>query len=433
VLGAGAAALPLAGCRLFERGLRRLPEPQPDPSGILDLPPGYSYVVLSRTGDAMHDGGRVPPAHDGMAAFAAPGGLIVLVRNHELDRPHAAPLGWDPSAFDAASLYDAGAPGGTTTLVYDPRERRLARHFRSLAGTLRNCAGGPTPWGSWISCEESVDGEAEGAARPHGYCFEVPARTEPALAPALPLRGLGRFNHEAVAIDPRSGCVYLTEDRPDGLLYRFVPERPRELARGGRLQALRVRGAPGTDTRNQGTGGARIERGAALDVEWVDLDDIEPLEDDLRLRGVTEHGAALFARGEGIDWRRGDVYVSCTSGGPAALGQLWRYRLSPEEGRSGERTRPGRLELIWEAQDPDAMRNPDNLTAARRGELYVCEDGGLGPDRLVRADAHGATQVFARNALSDAELAGATFSPDGQVLFVNIQNPGLTLAIHGDF
>jgi secreted PhoX family phosphatase len=436
LLGAGLAALPLAGCRLAARGLRSLPQLRPDPAGIFDLPPGFTYTVLSRTGETMDDGHAVPPGHDGMAAFAGPGGSVVLVRNHELALSHAAQTGWDPARFDPAALYDPVAPGGTTTLVYDPRERRLLRHFRSLAGTARNCAGGPTPWGSWITCEESVDTEADGAARRHGYCFEVPARAEPALSPAWPLVALGRFNHEAVAVDPRSGCVYLTEDRPDGLLYRLVPSSPGELARGGRLQALCVRGTPRADTRNWSEGTPRIGRGAPQVVQWADLQDVDPAQDDLRLRGTAEAGAALFARAEGICLRGSELFVSCTSGGPDGRGQLWRYRLSPAEATANEDRQPGMLELIWEGSERETLRNPDNLTSShppRAVELYICEDGSLGPDRLVRADALGHTQVFGRNALSDSELAGATFSPDGQVLFVNIQTPGLTLAIHGPF
>jgi secreted PhoX family phosphatase len=407
----------------------------PDPARILDLPPGFSYRILSRTGETMDDGFRVPAAHDGMAAFPGPDGLTILVRNHEIKPPSRhGPFGERAELFpriDRAKVYDPAGPGpgGTTTLVYDTRERRLVRHFLSLAGTWRNCAGGPTPWGSWITCEETTErAGSKGAGRDHGYVFEVPAAAEPRLADPVPIRAMGRFNHEAVAVDPRSGAVYETEDRSDGLLYRYLPEEPGRLARGGRLQALKVKDKPGLTTRNDGKGPS-VPVGAPLEVEWVDLEDVESPGDDLRRQGFAR-GAAAFSRGEGIWYGRGAVYFACTSGGRNKKGQIWRYVPSPEEGRPGEARAPGRLELFVEPNDDTLLENGDNLTVAPWGDLVVCENAKK-EQHVVGVTPEGRFYNLARNPRGDSEFAGACFSPDGSTLFVNIQKAGLTVAIAG--
>ncbi len=225
---------------------------QPDPEGVIELPAGFTYRAFSKVGQVMDDGYKVPGLHDGMAAFPGPGGSTILVRNHELNFDHQSIGAFGPLSelfkeTDRQKLYDPGRRGrpclgGTSTVVYNTREMRLEKHFLSLAGTERNCAGGPTPWGSWITCEETVQ-KAEGRhSRNHGYNFEVPASSEVQLTSAVPLKAMGRFVHEAVAVDPNSGIVYQTEDRGDGLLYRFIPDKPGKLVAGGRLQALRVKG-----------------------------------------------------------------------------------------------------------------------------------------------------------------------------------------------
>lgn len=314
------------------------------------------------------------------------------------------------------------------TLLYDTRSQALAGHRLSLTGTLRNCAGGPTPWNTWISCEEHVQRADGYYERDHGYNFEVPASLDdPLPIHPEPLTAMGRFEHEAVCVHPASGIVYQTEDRHDSLIYRFLPNRPGELARGGRLQALALRGHPGLDARNWRR--RELEPGDALETEWIEIDRVEAPDDDLRLRGH-ERGATLFARGEGMWMGDGVVYFACTNGGRARKGQIWRYTPGPREGTGDESREPGRLELFIEADDGTLLENADNLTVAPWGDLVVCEDGS-GEDFLVGVTPEGEIYRFARNRRSSGELAGACFSPDGSTLFLNMQREGLTVAITG--
>lgn len=413
---------------------------RPDPDGLLDLPAGFEYQVLSRTGDEMSDGLLVPGGPDGMAAFAdlgaeaGGGGLTRIVRNHEL-------MPGNPSAFGAGDergakvpeqkFYDRGrgvlCPGGTTTLVYDTGSRSLKKQFLSLAGTARNCAGGPTPWGSWITCEEATFLRGGEYDQNHGYCFEVDAAADAPVDP-IPLVAMGRFNHEAVAIDAASGTVFLTEDRPDSLLYRFLPDEPGNLAAGGILQALRIRRAPMVDTRNWNEY-SHFPLNEQIEVDWVDLDNVEAPEDDLRERGFLK-GAARFARGEGMWAGDGAIWFACTSGGRKQCGQVFCYRPSPDEGQRNERRQRGTLELYLESPHPRLLDFCDNLTVAPWGDLVLCEDGA-GDNFIVGVGPKGDIYPLARNAGAPSEFAGATFSPDGKALFVNLQWPGTTVAIFG--
>lgn len=409
-----------------------------DPGGVLDLPAGFSYRIVSRTGETMSDGLLVPGAPDGMGAFPGPDGKTIVVRNHELTNstPEKGPYGPANELFGQLperDVYDRGggtAPslGGTTTFVWDTKAGRLEAQFLSLAGTYRNCAGGPTPWGTWISCEEATLYPISDAARDHGWNFEVRPSASPGRVTPLPLKAMGRFNHEAVAIDPASGCVYQTEDREDGLLYRFIPHDKQKLAAGGKLQAFRVCECKRPiDLRNWKT--RDVLPLELIGAEWVDLDDVESPQDDLRIRGAAA-GAAPFARGEGM-WRGSDgIYFACTIGGAKRKGQIFRYVPSPYEGTAREEEDPGTLELFAEPDDASKLDMGDNLTVAPWGELIVCEDGS--DEQFLRViDAQGEVSSFARNALGASELAGATFSPDGTTLFVNVMNPGMTLAITG--
>ena len=407
----------------------------PDPAGLLDLPRGFAYRIISSHGDRMDDGYVVPDRADGMGAFALDRDRTILIRNHEL-RPSntsTGPFGATPP--DGVPAFDRNAagplPGGTTRLIYNHRSGRVEAQHLSLTGTIRNCAGGVTPWGSWLTCEEDVSrAGADGQGRDHGWVFEVPARGR-GLAEPVPLTGLGRFYHEAATVDPQTGVVYLTEDRENGLFYRFLPNVRGQLHRGGRLQALALAGdAAGQDTRNWDsvTFPARSWR----PVRWIDLDHVDsPDGDDLRVRGHAR-GAALIARGEGIWCGDGELYFACTSGGAARLGQIMRYRPSRFEGQSGEAREPGQLQNFVESTGPEMLNYGDNVTIAPNGHLIVCEDQYTTPSRNHLRGITPDGQVYPVALLHvQTELAGACFSPDGTTLFLNVYSPAKTLAITG--
>ena len=403
----------------------------PDPDGIFDLPAGFSYKVISRAGDEMDDGLIVPGQPDGMAAFPGSDGLTIVVRNHEMERGFnkPGPFGHEHERLALVNpefIYDAGGEGGpsrggTTTIVYDTKSRRLVRQFLSLAGTERNCAGGMTPRGTWLTCEETVVRRTDGFGQDHGWVFEVPATLHPSLTKPVPLRAMGRFYHEACATDPRTGIVYMTEDRPDGLLYRFIPHRPDDLSQGGRLQALKVTGSPRLDTRNWEV--RTLSPRSVLPCEWIDIEGVEAPDDDLRYRGH-EGGAARFARGEGMWFGHDAVYFACTNGGDARCGQI--FRLTPGATASEGDT----LELFVESPGPGVIEKADNITFAPWGDMIVCEDG-KDDQFLLGITPTGGVYRLGRNAAGASELAGACFSPDGSTLFVNILGDGMTLAIHG--
>lgn len=410
---------------------------QADPNKLLDLPEGFSYQVVAQSGDTMDDGLFVPGQPDGMACFPLSGTQVALVMNHELKGSSSLHRNLGPGGLhqerlgllDASKAFDTfkdgrPLPGGCSTLIYDLASRQTVSHHLTLAGTSTNCCGGPTPWGSWLSCEETIETPADAdVTRAHGWVFEVPATATGPVDPA-PLKAMGRFDHEAVCIDPRTGMAYLTEDQNDGLLYRFIPNVPGKLAEGGKLQALSLKDAPSADTRNQD---ARLWAvGDWREVEWIDLQDVEDPAGDLRLRGHRS-GAALIARGEGIWWGDDEMYLTATSGGPIRRGQI--LRLVP--GMNGA---ADRLQLFVESTDEKTMNMGDNITVAPWGHLVVCEDNYSSEIRnhLKGVTPEGQVYVIARNVFrGNSEFAGACFSPDGEVLFVNIMYPGMTLAIRG--
>ena len=406
-----------------------------DPGALLDLPRGFSYRVISSLGENMADGLRVPDRADGMGCIRLDADRMALVRNHELgvghqDRgPFAGAGPADAKTYDRRGDSGAVLPGGTTPMVYNNRTGQVETQYLSLVGTIRNCAGGITPWGSWLSCEEDVTLPGATAGKDHGWVFEVPAAHR-GLADPVPLKALGRRNHEAACVDPRTGIVYLTEDREDSLFYRFLPNRPGRLAESGKLQALAFVQTDRTDSRNWT--GTAWRTGETLAVRWIDLDGVEaPGQDDMRMRGHAV-GAALFARGEGIHWGRGELYFTCTSGGPGRFGQVMRYRPSRLEGQPGERDAPGALHLFVESAAADVMDYADNLTIAANGHLMICEDrsGGGKTNHLRGVRPDGQIYPFGRVRI-DTEPAGICFSPDGRTMFVNLYSPTKTLAITG--
>ncbi|AWT60353.1 MAG: hypothetical protein DF168_01561 [Candidatus Moanabacter tarae] len=412
-----------------------------DPQQIIDLPRGFSYKVLSQTGDFMDDGFRIPGAPDGMAAFSEPSGQTIIVCNHELSQEstNVGPYGPENELFhqiDRSKVYDPGiegmpALGGTSTILYDCKKGQISSQFLSLAGTVRNCAGGPTPWGSWITCEETTLTAGDSLTKDHGFNFEVPATSNPYLANPVPLVQMGRFKHEAVAVDPNSGIIFQTEDVNDGLIYRFIPNVPEDLARGGHLQALGIKNYSSIDTRNWPTvESPSVPIQKPMEVSWFDLDDVLSPNDDLRYQGY-DKGAARFARTEGMWYGNGAIYFASTNGGKNFAGQIWKYTPSPYEGTKKELDQPGQLELYLEPNNNQLLEHCDNLTVAPWGDLIVCEDG-LADQYLRGITPEGKIYTLAHNSYAgNSEFCGACFAPNHPTLFVNIQSPGITLAITG--
>lgn len=371
-----------------------------DPLGVLDLPSGFQYKRLSETGQTMIDGYKVPGGHDGMAAFAS-GSNTVLIRNHE--------LGTSGTGVGApnSSKYNTNARGGCTKLVVDS-SRNLVSHRGVLAGTVRNCAGGPTPSGSWLTCEETFE---TNNGKKHGYVFEVPSSANTFVTP-VPLTAMGRFNHEAAAVDPATGHIYMTEDRTDGLFYRFIPTNINNLSAGGTLSALRIIGSSGINT---ATG---FPKNTPRAVDWVQITNPDPSTDTVRTAGFNS-GAARFSGGEGIFYGGGFVYFTCKSGGSTGDGQIWRY--SPTNNT---------VELYIEPNNSGVLDNPDNIVVFPGKDIFLCEDGD-GTDNILGITPTGSLYKFASNRLNTSEFAGVCFSPDGQTMFVNMQTPGITFAIWG--
>ncbi len=396
-----------------------------DSAGLLDLPCGFRYRVVQNVEDRLSNGAAVPGDFDGMVAIDGPRNSTILVRNHELtprDATKAPVVGRNP--------YDPATPGGTTALVVGAN-RRLDRSYVSSSGTLNNCAGGGTPWGTWITCEES-------RTTGHGYAFEVdPTEPESKLS-RTPIRAMGYFSHEAIDIDPRTGIAYLTEDDfrgqqvapelevPTGpgltrssFLYRYLPEnraqKPGALQDGGRLQAMAIQARPQYNM-DLGRTGERFQ------VVWVDVSAEEPHDDALT------KGAARFQRLEGCHFAGGAFWFDDTSGGEARVGQVFRLIPCGDPAGGGVDT----LELFLEGDSKEQIDAPDNLYVTPWGDVWLAEDGGDG-NRVIGITPQGESYVFAYNRLNDSEFAGPCFSPDGRTFFVNIQDPGHTFAIWGPF
>ncbi len=415
-------------------------EPQGDQNGdkILALPAGFTYVTFGKTGTPLMSGeGPHPRSHDGMGAYEGPDGTVRLIRNHEnRNAAGVATLGV-PGPSD--TKYDPKAFGGTITIDFDLNSREPVREFVSINGTTVNCAGGNAfGMAGWITSEETVAGPSTGFDEKHGYNFLVPADAESAVSP-VPLRAMGRFSHEAVAVDPATGIVYETEDAGDNSgFYRFLPEDPSDLAAGGTLQMLAVVGVSNYDTiRNQ-------QVGQQLRARWVDISSPDP---DLEggASNVFDQGAdgggARFNRLEGIWWGDDSCFFNSTSGGNAGRGQVFEFK----PGGKGD----GTLALVYESPDGSVLDSPDNLLVTPRGGIALCEDdasndgdthplapGIVDVNRIIGLEEKGEPFEFAVNRLNDSEFAGAVFSPDGETMFVNIfgdatPGSGMTCAITG--
>ncbi|MDX3074406.1 alkaline phosphatase PhoX [Streptomyces sp. NPDC088354] len=416
----------------------------PDPKGVLALPEGFSYRIITRTGvTTLESGESTPSNHDGTATFEGLRGATLLANNHELagaraDWPHPVPLA-------EGLVYDSGAAGGVTVVEVAKHGGHVAE-WVGVAGTATNCAGGSTPWGTWLTCEETEDkAGTHGFLKDHGYVFEVDPYDRRANRDPKPVKALGRYAHEAVVVDPKRGHLFLTEDasNPNGLLYRWTPPAGFHHGRGklrglsetaGVLQAFKCFDSGGrfVDDLSRAT---RI--GTVYGVDWVDVP-----ERDAKVTSVRKQfaaGAVTRARKlEGMWWGDGGVYIVSSyareeSPGTAHDGAVWFY--DPKR-----RTLTLKV-LLGVNPDPSAdgaFDGPDNITVSPYGGLVIAEDGE-GVQHLFGALGDGRTYPIARNELNIgtaqepefSEFTGVTFSPDGRTLFANIQVPGIMLAITG--
>ncbi|MEV5436180.1 alkaline phosphatase PhoX [Streptomyces sp. NPDC052682] len=414
----------------------------PDPEGILALPAGFSYTIITYSGKTTLESGEFTPSnHDGTATFDGPRGTTLLVNNHELKGPRAK---WTyPVPLTEGLVYDPAAAGGCTVVEVRP-DGRVAE-WVGIAGTSTNCAGGRTPWGTWLTCEENSDkAGVNGMTKDHGYVFEVDPVDRRANLHPKPLKFFGRYDHEAVVIDPRRGHAYLTEDAagPNGLLYRWTPPegfchghgRFRALADdAGRLQAFRCFDSGGrfVDDLSRAT-----KTGTVYGVDWVDVPDRDARTTPTR-KQFTDGQVTRARKLEGMWWADGGAYVVSSYARAESPvqhdGQVWFY--DPKR-----RTLTLKV-LLGVNPDPaqdGAFDGPDNITVSPYGGLVIAEDGE-GVQHLFGATDSGRTYPIARNELNIgteqepgySEFTGVTFSPDGRTLYANIQDPGIMLAITG--
>jgi uncharacterized protein len=386
---------------------------------LLSLPSGFQYNVFGKTGVMMSDSRPTPKAHDGMGVFDGIPDHWTIVRNHEVQD-----LAGTPGTVSDSRPYDPLAGGGTTNLVINKATRLLAGDFVTLSGTVRNCSGGMTPWGTWITCEETTAGKLAGFSKPHGYCFEVGVNLI-SSPPPMPLKQMGRFRHEGAAVDRKTGIVYLTEDNPaaNSGFYRFIPTNRGRLAQGGKLQILKIRGNPNYDTRTNQT------VGNTLLADWVEVPDADPANAEANPAAVFDQGwnagAAAFARLEGCYAEFDRIIFISTTGGNAGIGQVWEYH--DRKGTSG------RLKLLYESPSAATLNVPDNICFGPKGNIFMTEDNGA--DVHIRIlSPNGTISDLAQNIVpgfTTYEFTGCCFNPGRSVLFVNIQTPGMTFAIWG--
>lgn len=388
---------------------------------LLALPEGFKYNVLIRNGSMMSDGRPFPSNADGMGAFpikdlTTQARSVRLVCNHE--RGAGTPIGSLP--------YDPMAGGGTTTHTFDPHTRLLTESFVSSSGHVRNCAGGITPWGTWLTCEETNAGPSATLGKQHGYIFEIPASAS-VESVTEPLVNMGLHYPEAAVIDPRTSVVYITSDRNPCGLFRFVPEKYGRLAGRGRVQMLAIQGMPGYDTR------VGQVAGTPLPVAWVDIDDPSN-EAEYRTSALYTYnqglakGGATFTRGEGAWYSNGTVYFACSNGGNAGLGQIFALHLMPNDTQA--------LELVYESASSVSLAAPDNICVSPSGRnIIICEDGSGAEYLHVLRSTGEAIFPLAENrypGFEGSEWAGACFCPLSKTLFANLQGASVMYAIWAD-
>ena len=331
--------------------------PEPDANGLF-LPEGFSSRVVAVAGEEVGSTGyRWHAFPDGAATFADGEGGWYYVCNSEV-RPRTAPAAGGVSAIRFAS------------------DGEISAAYRILEGSTSNCAGGPTPWGTWLSCEEDPGGQ--------GLVFECDPTGEKL---AVAHEAIGRWTHEAAAVDPDSECVYLTEDHPEGLLYRFTPASYPDLSAGA-LEACVL-----------GPGGA---------VSWVSVSDPSATSAPTRTQA---DGATTFAGGEGIWYHDGWMY----------------FTTKLDHSVHGIDVRAQTHRRLWSG-DPDGLgvegaglSHVDNITVdAASGNLIVAEDGGNMELVIITVD--GALAPLLRvHEQPGSEMTGPTFSPDGQRLYFSSQ------------
>nr|WP_275585700.1 alkaline phosphatase PhoX [Geodermatophilus sabuli] len=408
----------------------------PDPKGILALPAGFTYTIIAETGvTVMEDGSKTPADPDGSASFPLRRGGAVLVTNHEVGGDEENPV---PPL--EGLTYDPAAGGGTTNIEVD-RDGKRVREYVSLAGTHNNCAGGVTPWNTWLTCEETeaVEGD-EGSYGPltkrHGYVFEVDPYDQDDNRDPKPIKALGRYAHEAVVVDPRTEQLYLTEDAsgPYGLLYRWTPPREFRLGRGalkelgdtdGVLEAMQAHDRQGQLVRDLSVA---QEIGTRYSLKWAAVEDRDATTTPTREQFADDQ-ITRSQKLEGMWWGDGGAYFTASfartpeddpeeASAASHDGQVWFL---------DARKQTIELTLLFaytptdQDGDPDG---PDNITVSPFGGVMIAEDGE-GAQHLVGATDDGEAFFFARNETeAQSEFTGPNFSPDRRILFANIQGDG---------
>lgn len=406
-----------------------------NPKAIMELPSGFHCAVISQFHEPMTCGHRMPAQPDGMTCHINDDGHYVLLRNHEMGdaawmaRPgRAFPTNYFKDGRHPPEAYDKKMYGGVSRVVLDP-ERLMASlpsaDARSavvssnlvLSGTQFNCSGGRVEDG-WISCEET---DNDG----HGYAFLTHMNDAALVDPhQRRITNWGRLKREGVSLDSSTGIVYMTEDHAEGCLYRFVPKHPDRPMEMGTLQALVVTGVPNTDP------DPPLAASSSWSCTWVDVADPQAEHEPCRAQ-AQRLGASRFTRCEGSVLVGRSLWFIASTAGPVGAGQVYRLDLETDQ-----------LHLEVQVTDRSVLSMPDNLTLTPWGDLLMAEDnynaaGGATHQYLRCLRPDGTVYDFGRNPhnLPDdcgAELTGPCFSPDGKVLFLNLQDPvGATVAIHG--